>query len=132
MNTVLVIDDCKLDLDTIALILEDAGFQVVCCRDSQRAVDLCREVHFDAVLCDVYMNSPTAQQQGMAGIETMWSLAEEFPALPLIAMSGAITPDKLERLNLNSVRQVLSKPFGANELVDGIQSVLPEKVTSAA
>ena len=50
MDTVLVVDDSIEVLETVSLLLESAGYSVVCTCEPARAIKLCHEIDFDAVL----------------------------------------------------------------------------------
>jgi len=128
MRTVLVVDDSQTTLDSLSLVLEDAGYNVVCCREPYRALELCREIHFDVVMCDVYMQSAASGKPGspLAGIDVIWSLSEEFPSMPLIAMSGYLEEEQLQRIRRANVAAVLSKPFGRAELLAALEAAVKD------
>lgn len=129
VRTILVIDDSQTTLDSLSLVLEDAGYNVVCCREPYRALQLCREIGFDAVICDVYMQAGASDKpsSGLAGIDIIWSLSEEFPRIPIIAMSGYLEEEQLSRIRKANVAAVLSKPFGRTELLAALETALSGK-----
>lgn len=124
MYTVLVIDDSRDALESLSMLLEDAGYEVVCCAEPDRALQLCHEVHFDVILCDVYMQGGAHVGSSLAGINVMWRLSEQFPSLPLIAMSGFLEEEQLQRIKKSNVAAVLSKPFGRKELLQAMSTAL--------
>lgn len=126
MRTVLVIDDNLEVLETIAMILEEAGYNVVCCSEPHRAVSLCGEVNFDVVLCDLYIEDHRAGGtfSSLAGIEVMSSLSDQFPSLPIIAMSGMVGENTLQRMKNNGAVEVLAKPFAPEKLLRGLDYAL--------
>ncbi len=124
METILVIDDSAETLESLSLILEDAGYSVVCCREPVRAVQICREINFDLVLCDVYMHSSSQDASPLGGIDVIWSLSEEFPSLPIIAMSGYLEEEQLQKMQKANLAGAISKPFGRKELLEIVEKAL--------
>ena len=82
MSRILVIDDEPVLRLTFRYILEQDGHTVWDAENGKVGVDLCRHEHPDLVITDIMMPE-------QAGWETLSILRSEFPALPVIAMSGA-------------------------------------------
>lgn len=107
-------------------MLDHEGFSVICTAETDRVVELCREVNFDIVICDLYMGQkPGVEgQEQIAGLDLIWSLKGRFPRLPLIAMSGLIGKDSLRHLKKGGVNGILPKPFNRENLLGEILSAL--------
>jgi CheY-like chemotaxis protein len=122
MKTVLVVDDCLDVLDAVAVILDDAGYNVVCTLEPQRAVQLCREINFDIVLCDLYMEGFGEQnaKTQTGGFDLIWNICDEFPKVPIIAMSGIVGEQELQQMKNSGVTGVLRKPFDRDQLLDEV------------
>src|ERR1700687_3984318 len=115
MARVLVIDDDQPVRTAIAMVLESAGFEVVAVdggRAGQKAVEAAR---FDATIVDVFM-------PGMDGLETIQTLRQRCPEMPIIAMSGAMSlfeyrngaeaaPDYLSMATMLGAVTGVKKPF---------------------
>lgn len=125
MKTILIIDDSEDTLESLSLVLEDEGYSVVCCSQPDRALQLCREVKFDLVLCDVYMQNVQGEAgSSLGGIDVIWSLSEQFPRLPIITMSGYLEEEQLQKIRRANVVAALSKPFGRTDLVSAVAKSL--------
>ncbi|MEO8383734.1 MAG: response regulator [Betaproteobacteria bacterium] len=51
----LVVDDDSTMVEYVSAVLRRAGFQVETAGDGLTALEMCRESHFDAVVCDIRM-----------------------------------------------------------------------------
>ena len=130
MNTVLVLDDCAEVLDTVSMILDDAGFNVVLASEPDRGVSLCGEVGFDVVICDLCMTDSENPQDASpaVGIDAIWTLRERFPKVPIVAMSGAVGSDVLARLQGLGLSGVLEKPFTAEYLLKVVRKAVQDSL----
>ena len=79
---ILIIDDEPVLRMTFRHILEEEGHEVLDAEDGEAGVAMCRESHPDLVITDMIMPK-------QAGSATVAILTKEFPAMPVIAMSGA-------------------------------------------
>ncbi|MCW8999651.1 MAG: response regulator [Kangiellaceae bacterium] len=102
-SKVLVIDDEKLVRESIAIYLEDSGYQVYEAHDGKQGIELFCEFHPDIVLCDLRMPQ-------MDGLEVLRKLSELSPDTPIIIVSGAgQIHDVVEALRLGA-HDYLVKP----------------------
>ena len=117
-NRVLVIDDDTEVRRVVHGLLEAAGFQVMSAPDGAQALALLELRMADAVLCDIFM--PNKE-----GIETCSELRRRYPALRVVAMSGASGATGYLRAaeKLGAVAS-LRKPFTGQELVAVVQGAL--------
>lgn len=103
MPKVLVIDDEPLVRQSIAIYLEDSGYQTIEAACGQQGLDLFCEFSPDVVLCDLRM-------PGMDGLEVLQRLSELSPDTPIIIVSGAgQIHDVVEALRLGAL-DYLVKP----------------------
>jgi len=119
MARILVIDDEAPLRETLALALVTANHRVDQAADGKRALDFLRANAVDLVITDLVMPDQD-------GFETIMALRHLFPALPVIAMSGAWPSARLyldiaARLG---VRRTLAKPFTVGVLLNAIDDVL--------
>ena len=121
-NRVLVIDDDTEVRRVVHGLLESAGFKVVSAPDGAQALAMLQHRMVDAVLCDIFM--PNKE-----GIETCSELRRRYPALRVVAMSGASGASGYLRAaeKLGAVAS-LHKPFTGQELVAVVQGALAGRV----
>lgn len=121
MARILVIDDEPVLRITFRHILEEEGHEVFDAADGIAGVEACRQSHPDLVITDMMM----PRQQGT---ETVAILAREFPAMPVIAMSGADVKAPREwQLGERRVEYV-AKPVDRPALLALVQKLLVESI----
>jgi signal transduction histidine kinase len=114
---ILAVDD-DLDLvDFIHTCLETFGYDVVTATGSAEALDAVRGQSFDLVLCDIGM-------PGVSGLDMPRALRERGHRGKLVLMTGweihALSTDP----RFGECDTHLKKPFGGNELIEVVTSVL--------
>jgi DNA-binding response OmpR family regulator len=119
---VLVADDEHHIRAIIAAKLRSAGMEVVEARDGEEALALARERTPAVVVTDL-------QMPGMSGLEFCLRMKAEaatsrVPAIMLTARGHILEDGVVGRTN---IREVMSKPFGARELVRRVEAVLRER-----
>lgn len=77
----MVVDDDPLILRMMARALETAGFDTLCCRSGDEAVEALAKYDVAVVVSDVGM-------PGMSGLDLLDSVRRSDPELPLILISG--------------------------------------------
>ena len=117
---ILIIDDESLVRDTMRLVLEDEGHEVIEAANGQVALELDTARPADLIITDLIM--PEAD-----GIATIARLRKARPDVKIIALSGggrlkADDPLRLAR-QLGAVR-TLAKPLGPVELIQAVQTCL--------
>jgi CheY-like chemotaxis protein len=78
---VLCVDDEPAVLKPMEIMLQRRGFRVVPARDGASAIELFRQIKFDAVILDYSM-------PGMSGGEVARALREESSSVPIILHTG--------------------------------------------
>jgi DNA-binding NtrC family response regulator len=122
MARILIIDDDPPLRGVLAEALSRAGHEVSMAEDGRQGIEMFRAAPADVVVTDLIM-------PGQEGLETIMQLRSEFPAVPIIAMSGGMVNSSLY---LNMARrfgalQTLSKPFTADEILGAIGEALKPK-----
>lgn len=119
MAHILVIDDEPSLRFVIMRTLAKLGHDVREAGNGRVALDLLRAKPADLVLTDLVMPEQD-------GIETIMALRHVFPAMPVIAMSGAPSNAALylEIAKRLGVRQTLAKPFEPDTLIAAIDNAL--------
>lgn len=116
MARILVIDDEPVLRITFRHILEEEGHEVLDAEDGAEGVDMCRAQHPDLVITDLIMPK-------LEGTEAVAIMTKEFPAMPVIAMSGAGARPPREWMNGGQVRFV-AKPVDRPALLDLVNKLL--------
>ncbi len=112
---VLLVDDEKDFVETLAQRLEMRNFDVKTALDGDEALDLIRESEFDVVVLDVLM-------PGKDGIQTLKEIKELKPLVNVIMLTGNATVDTaIEGMKLGAY-DYLMKPTETESLVEKIMS----------
>ena len=122
MAHILIIDDDDSLRETMRKILVMAGHTVVQAKEGGEGLRLFREGSVDLVVTDLVM-------PGKEGIETIQELREEFPDIPILAISGGTSLDRdgpLYDARAFGANASLAKPFGVSEFRDAAERLLTE------
>lgn len=125
---ILLIDDDR-DLRTmLTRALVRFGYSVTEADNGREALARLETTTFDLLVTDIIMPD-------MEGIELILKLRRSMPQLPVIAMSagGRIGPDSYLSLARRSGAAVtLVKPFGLDEFIAAVKTVLEKPAATAA
>jgi CheY-like chemotaxis protein len=113
MKRILIIDDNSAVRDTMARILQLAGYQTITAGDGNEGLIRMRKENPDLIITDIIM--PEKE-----GIETIREILSEQPAARIIAVSGGgrhANMDFLEAAKKLGAMEILEKPFEPDELV---------------
>ena len=117
---VLVVDDDAEMRGAVARILSEAGYVVEQAVDGDAAVQAQRARPADVVITDVFM--PTRD-----GLETIQYFHAQYPAVPIIAMTGGSPTGKIDEYlqvaRVAGARATLRKPFAAQALLDSVSAL---------
>lgn len=115
---VLVVDDEPSVCEGIELVLSPAGYEVKKALTGEDAVKLIEREDFDVVLMDLIM-------PGMDGTEACEQIKAMKPYTRVVAISGSPSGQRLDRfLRAGGIELYLYKPFGKQELIDGVEKAL--------
>jgi len=106
---ILVVDDERLLLDTMARVLQEAGYETRTAGNGREAVALLDAQSFDAIVSDIKMPE-------MDGIQLLRAVRERDSDVPVVLMTAA--PDlatAIEAVTFGAL-QYLQKPFDLVEL----------------
>lgn len=94
--------------------LADAGFTVMSAQNGAEALSLTvgLEKRPDLIITDVMM-------PGMTGVELAERVRKQHPGIPVLFISG-YTDDVLKPAHLDSIDDLLEKPFGLDELLERV------------
>jgi len=126
-NSILIIDDDVQLVDTVKTLLESVGYEVSYAYQSERGMELAREIKPDLILLDVMFAGPP----GPDGIELSRRLHQDpvLKDIPVIILSGIkkvldmpikIGPDE----TWMPVKAFLEKPVKPDKLLSEIEKIL--------
>ncbi len=109
---VLVADDERVIADTLAIILNQNGFDAQAVYSGEKAVETAKTLLPNMVISDVIM-------QDMNGIDAAILIREMLPACKILLFSGqAATADLLERARTQGHNfEILAKPVHPQDLL---------------
>ena len=118
-ETLLVVEDEELVRKVVARILERAGYRVLVAASGEEALTMCERspTPIHALVTDVVM-------PGMGGRELAARVAERFPSLKVLFMTGYTDDEVLRRGILDQGRALMVKPFSPRELLLRLREVL--------
>ena len=116
---ILYLDDEPALVALARRLLELRGYRVTGCTTPADAIAAFQSdpLRYDLVVTDFSM-------PGMSGLEVTRELQMYRPDLPIVLVSGNLSPQRLEEARLCGVREVLFKPFSAVDLAAAIERVL--------
>lgn len=116
---VLVVDDDEPVRRLIRVNLELEGFEVEVATDGRECLTRVRSSAFDVITLDLVM--PT-----LDGLSTAAQLraAEHSRLIPLVLITGAVTPRDRVRADEIGIDAVLAKPFQPSDVVDAVRRVI--------
>jgi PAS domain S-box-containing protein len=122
---ILVMDDDKMILQMASHMLSRMGFDVVCARNGEEAIDLYKkemrsESSFKAIIMDLTVPA------GMGGKETIQILRQIDPRVHAIVSSGYSNDPVMANLDQYGFVGMLIKPYGFNELEEAVKNVIQD------
>ena len=120
MAKILLVDDNLELLELHQVFLEQQDHQVTVAPNGLKATQLLKEAAFDIMVTDILM--PDKE-----GIETIMEVCEQYPQMPVIAVSGGGRTNADDYLNMAErlgAARSLSKPFAPSELQRAIEQCL--------
>ena len=118
MSRILVIDDSRTALETVARLLIDAGHQVAACLSARAATERLRRERFDLIVTDIFMPD-------MDGFEVILEQRRNGSGIPVIALSGArMARSALRAAELMGARRILEKSRVEHDLAAAVADTL--------
>ena len=121
-ETILIVDDNELVLETAQSVLESMGYRVITANDGVEALERYREHlnQIELVILDVVMPR-------MGGVEAYKALKEITPSLKVMFATGYDRSSTIEGIEGYESIPVIGKPFSADELNKVIRQLLNQK-----
>ncbi len=115
---VLVADDERVIADTLAMILNQSGFEARAVYTGEKAVELVPEFQPDMLISDVIMAD-------LNGIDAAIKIRGILPNIKILLFSGqAATADLLEKARSQGYDfEILAKPVHPQDLLNRLRSV---------
>ncbi len=116
----LVIDDDRVARTLMVNGLREHGYKVDQAEGAVTGLDLCERNDYDLVVTDIIM--PDRE-----GTSLIVELKRRFPAMKIVAVSGAGSTEFVDHLKMASMvgaDKTVAKPFEPEELVTCVQALL--------
>jgi CheY-like chemotaxis protein len=109
---VIVVDDEQVIANTLAIILNQAGFEARAVFSGEQAIELVESFQPEMLIADVVM-------PGMTGIEAAIAIRNKLPKCNILLFSGqAATTELLERARTQGHEfEILAKPVHPSDLL---------------
>jgi CheY-like chemotaxis protein len=120
--TVLIAEDEELVRELIARVLWAEGYRTLEARDGAEALHLAHLAgpHLDLVITDIIMPTVDGRELGRR-------LAANYPALPVLYISGYYQGDVFNRDGPGSEAPFLRKPFETEALLEKVRTLLSSR-----
>ncbi|MEI6638767.1 MAG: sigma-54 dependent transcriptional regulator, partial [Chlorobium sp.] len=120
-HTILVVEDEKVQLDSLAGFLTKLGYRVLKSSSPVQALDMARESAVDLVLTDFKM-------PGMTGVQLLEALKHMNPGIDVIIMTAyGSVESAMEAMKLGVI-DYITKPIDLHQLKVMIRNTLERKV----
>jgi DNA-binding response OmpR family regulator len=115
---VVVVDDEKVIANTLAIILNNAGFEARAAFCGEEAIELTKNFSPDLLIADVIM-------PGMSGVEAAMIVRNRLPNGKILLFSGqAATLDVLDTARSQGYEfEILAKPFHPTDLLERLRGL---------
>jgi DNA-binding NtrC family response regulator len=114
---ILVVDDDPGVREVVRMMLESSGYEVQVAVNGKEALACLAKEQFQVIITDLVM----PEQEG---IETIKVIRREYPALKVIAMSGAFGGDYLRIAGFLGAHGTLAKPLGMQNVLKVVKETL--------
>ena len=109
-RTILVVDDEESIRQSLSGILMDEGFEVLTAGSGGEAIRLAEDEMPNLILLDIWL-------PGMDGIEALKCIKSEFPAIPVIMMSGHGTIETAVKATKLGAFDFIEKPLSLEKMI---------------
>ena len=114
-RSILIVDDNSNLREALVAVLDSAGYEVFQASDGNAAIAEMRQRQVALLITDLVM--PEKE-----GIETMRQFIQEFPRLPMIAISGMA--EYLPVAKALGAAVVLEKPIAYTDLLQAVRNLI--------
>ncbi|KAB2944674.1 MAG: response regulator [Candidatus Methanoperedens sp.] len=118
MEKIMVVDDEPDTVDLIKLVLETEGFEVISAYSGKECLEKLKIEKPSMILLDLMM-------PGMDGWEVFHEIKKKYEDIPVAILTVSDRDiDKMLGLHVLKADDYIIKPFGRQELIDRIRSIL--------
>jgi formate/nitrite transporter len=121
-DTMLVIDDEEVVLESCRKIFSHEGFSVVTTSSPEEGLRLIKDSKFDVVLCDWKM-------PGFDGMDVVEEIDSRSPDSAVVMISGFPSVDRATEAMKRGAMDYVPKPFTPQEISDAVNRAVRRKVT---
>jgi formate/nitrite transporter len=121
-DTMLVIDDEDVVLESCRRIFSAEGFEVTCTTSPREGLRLIENSFFDVILCDWKM-------PGFDGMDVLAELNQRSPDSTAVMISGYPTVGRATEAMKRGAMDYVAKPFTPDEIVEVVRKALKRKIT---
>lgn len=118
---ILVVDDDASILNTVRVVLQRAGYDVLLAANGAEAITLLAQRgsadSINAVLCDLDMPN-------IKGVELITHIHSQYPNIPIVVLSGTTDEDFLDGIAGQGVSDWLRKPVTNTTLLAKIRTAV--------
>ncbi len=116
-ETILLVDDEEMILDSLSAILLKDGYQVDCAKNGNEALDILRQKQYDLIITDIRM-------PGISGLEMVENLKTFKPDQKILVITGYGSLETAVKAQHRGVSDYLIKPIDIKSLKNSIRRAL--------
>jgi len=118
MPKILIVDDDVTITELLKFLVKMEGHAPTTVNDSTKAIEIANSVNPDLITLDLMM-------PGLTGFELCTLLHQDpkFANIPILIVSARDDPESRERAIKAGAQDYLTKPFGADELMQKIKEL---------
>jgi PAS domain S-box-containing protein len=116
-ETILLIDDEEMILDSLSAILLKDGYQVDCAKSGKEALDILRQRQYDLIITDIRM-------PGISGLEMVENIQTFKPDQKILVITGYGSLETAVKAQHRGVSDYLIKPIDVKSLKNSIRRAL--------
>lgn len=120
MATILIVDDDELVLESLKMVLKEAGYKVKAVSLPEKALSVFDRYSIDLVITDLKMPN-------ISGIELLKKIRQKAPDCPVIMMTAYATVETAVEAMKQGAVDYIMKPFSADELELIVKRAIKEK-----
>lgn len=114
---ILVVDDEKVVAEVLGKLMEVDGHKVTVTLEAEKALEIYQKEKFDIVFTDISM-------PGMNGIDLTQKVLEIDKDAKIVAVTGHVGTQEIEKIMDNGAKSFLKKPFSKKDIDCKIKEVL--------
>lgn len=123
---ILIVDDDPIVIESCRRILEAEGIITQQAGNAMQAMKILDQGEFfDLILTDIKM-------PGQDGFQLLSHIRNTFPEIPILMMTGYLTPETVEKGKSGGVEGFIAKPFTPEELIKALENILSDNLMVTA